>query len=240
MGPTALTPDPTLDPLPIMRRHPWFAQLPEALQLAIVARARPVRLAHGQLLFRKRDPADAWWGILQGAIRIGAASAEGRELTLTYLEPGAWFGEISLFDGEPRTHDGQAQGATVLLRVARPDFDALLAEHPALARALLQLQSQRLRMMFGLIESASLLPLPQRLAQQLLSLASTYGEPGPQPGTVHIALRLPQDALGQLLGTSRQRINQALKTWERDGWLHQRYGEIVLLNLAALEAEAEG
>ncbi|MFN9907193.1 MAG: cyclic nucleotide-binding domain-containing protein, partial [bacterium] len=88
-----------------------------------------MRLAHGQLLFRRRDPADAWYGILQGAIRIGAASAEGRELTLTYLEPGAWFGEISLFDGEPRTHDGQAQGDTVLLRVARADFEALLAEH---------------------------------------------------------------------------------------------------------------
>jgi DNA-binding FadR family transcriptional regulator len=57
---------------------------------------------------------------------------------------------------------------------------------------------------------------------------------------VRIALRLPQDALGQLLGTSRQRINQALKAWERDGWLQQRYGEIVLLRLDALRDEAGG
>ncbi len=44
----------------------------------------------------------------------------------------------------------------------------------------------------------------------------------------------------QVLDIYIQRINQALKAWERDGWLQQRYGEIVLLRLDALRAEAGG
>ena len=171
--------------------------------------------------------------------RSAPSAPQDRERTLTYLEPGAWFGEISIFDGQPRTHDAQAQGASTVLQLTGPEFEAVYAAFPSFARALLKLQCERLRLLFGALEEANALPLEQRLARQLLNLARSHGQPEPDGG-LRIALHLPQERLAQLLGTSRQRINQALKAWEREGLLRQRYGEIALTQQQRLRELAEG
>ncbi len=222
-----------------LQRNPWFAALAPVLREAIVGRARLRQLRDGERLFRRGDPGADWYGVLAGALKVGAIGPQDRELTLIYLEPGAWFGEISIFDGQPRTHDALAQGSTQVLQLPGADFEAIYAEHPGFARALLQLQSERLRLLFGALEEANALPLEPRLARQLLSLAHHHGQ-AEADGSTRIALHLPQDALAQLLGTTRQRVNQALKTWERDGLLRQRYGEIALLDTDRLRGLAEG
>jgi CRP/FNR family transcriptional regulator, cyclic AMP receptor protein len=229
---------PTAELLDVLLRNPWFAGLPEALRGDIVRRAKQRSLKDGEALYHRSEAGAAWYGVLAGAIKVSNVSPAGKEMTLTYLEPGAWFGEISIFDGQPRTHDGRAQGPTDVLVLAREDFDGVYAAHPAFARALLQLQCQRLRLLFSALEEANLLPLEQRLAKQLLSLAGTYGRQ--EDDGVRIDLHLPQDALAQLLGTSRQRVNQALKSWERDGLLRQRYGQVVICNPALLRELAQG
>ncbi|MFN4116844.1 MAG: Crp/Fnr family transcriptional regulator [Inhella sp.] len=222
-----------------LQRNPWFAQLEAPLRAAIIERARLRNLRDGELLFRRGDAGADWYAVLSGALKVGAIGPQDRELTLTYLEPGAWFGEISIFDGQPRTHDALAQGPTQVLQLTGPAFEAVYAAHPSFARALLQLQCARLRLLFGALEEANALPLEQRLARQLLNLGRSHGHKEPD-GALRIALHLPQDALAQLLGTSRQRINQALKAWERDGLLRQRYGEIALIEQPRLRNLAEG
>jgi len=222
-----------------LQRNPWFAALEAPLRAAIVKHALLRQLHDGELLFRRLDAGADWYAVLEGALKVGAVSSQGRELTLTYLEPGAWFGEISIFDGQPRTHDAQAQGATTVLQLPGPAFETVYAAYPSFARAMLKLQCERLRLLFGALEEANSLPLEQRLARQLLNLARSHGRTEPD-ATLRIALHLPQDALAQLLGTSRQRINQALKTWEREGLLRQRYGEIALIQQPRLRELAEG
>ena len=54
-----------------------------------------------------------------GAVRVSSVSLSGKQVTLTYVEPGTWFGDIALFDGMPRTHDANAHGATTLLVVRK-------------------------------------------------------------------------------------------------------------------------
>ena len=74
-----------------------------------------------------------------GAVRISSVSLSGKQITLTYAEPGTWFGDIALFDGLPRTHDADAHGATTLVVVRKPDFQELLRQHVELYDALLRL-----------------------------------------------------------------------------------------------------
>jgi CRP/FNR family transcriptional regulator, cyclic AMP receptor protein len=210
----------------------WFAALPAALRAALVGGARRLRLADGETLFLDGQEADGWYGVLEGAIKVRHVSADGRERVLTWLEPGTWFGEISLLDGAPRIHDGLAAGATTLLLLPTAAFEDLLERHPRFGRALAELQSRRLRLVFALLAELSTLPLETRLARQLLNLAASYGRSTPE-GT-RIELHLPQDELAQLMGVSRQRINQALKAWERQGALTQRYGRIVIVEAARL------
>jgi CRP-like cAMP-binding protein len=220
----------------LLQSNLWFAALPARVRDAIVEVAKIQTLADGEYSHRKDRPAEGWFGILSGAIRICSTSPNGKESVLAFLEPGNWFGEISLFDGVPRTHDGIAHGATELLLVAPADFRALLARFPELPIHFLKLQSARLRLLFAAMADVNSMPLEARLARQLLNLARSYGVP--ERDGIRINLHLPQEDLAQLLGASRQRINAQLSDWVKQGWIAVHFGHVTLQDSAALERVA--
>ena len=106
----------------------WFSKLSQPLRNAILSRAVVKRLQDGAMLSARGGPAEEWCGVAKGAVRVSSVSLSGKQVTLTYVEPGTWFGDISLFDGLPRTHDSNAHGETTLLVVRKPDFKELLAQ----------------------------------------------------------------------------------------------------------------
>ncbi|MBL8525612.1 MAG: Crp/Fnr family transcriptional regulator [Betaproteobacteria bacterium] len=217
----------------VFEATPWFGALPLPLRQRIFDESTRLELADGDRLYARGEAADGWYGLLSGAIKVGNLSSAGDELVLAYVEPGNWLGELSLIDGLPRSHDGHAQGATTVLRLPPARFTALMEEYPPFARAMLEMQAKRIRMMFAAIEDLNLLPLDARLAKQLLSLAKSYGRV--DGDCTEIALHLPQEELARLLGASRQRVNRELKAFERQGILSARYGRLRLRNVADLE-----
>jgi CRP/FNR family cyclic AMP-dependent transcriptional regulator len=215
----------------------WFSKLSQPLRDAILARASVRRFADGTQVTTRGEPATEWIGVARGAVRVSTVSLAGKQITLTYAEPGVWFGDIALFDGLPRTHDATAHGDTTLLVVRKADFKELLAQHVELMEALLLLNCRRLRLMFGLIEDLNTLPLAARLAKQILLLARSYGVE--QGGELRIGLSLAQEDLAQMLGASRQRVNQELKGFERDGVLRVEPTRLIVLSRDKLMAIAE-
>jgi CRP-like cAMP-binding protein len=153
----------------------WFSRLSRPLRDAILSRALVRRLRDGASLASRGAAAQEWCGVALGAVRISSVSLSGKQVTLTYAEPGVWFGDIALFDGLPRTHDADAHGQTTLLAVRRPDFLELLSQHVELYDALLRLNCRRLRLMFDQFEDLNTRPLQARLAKQILLLAKSYG-----------------------------------------------------------------
>ncbi len=215
----------------------WFSKLSPALRQAILARATVRRLADGATLSARGTPAQEWVGVARGAVRVSSVSLSGKQVTLTYVEPGTWFGDIALFDGLPRTHDASAHGETTLLIVRKSDFKELLAQHVELYDALLRLNCRRLRLMFDQIEDLNTRPLAARLAKQVMLLARSYGV---QEGEeIRIGLALAQEDLAQLLGASRQRVNQELKGFEREGAVRIEPTRLVVLSRDKLLAIAE-
>jgi CRP/FNR family cyclic AMP-dependent transcriptional regulator len=151
------------------------------------------------------------------------------------MEPGTWFGDVAIFDGDRRTHDAYAHGDTTLLCVAKADFQKILGQHTELYEALLRLHSRRIRQLFGLVEDLNTLPLRARLAKQLLHLVRSYGIPNlANPSEVRISLQLAQEELAQLLGASRQRVNQELKAMERDEVIRIEPSGLMVRDRAAL------
>lgn len=215
----------------------WFSKLSLPLREAILSRAGVRRVADGALMSARGSPPDEWCGVARGSVRISSVSLSGKQITLTYVEPGLWFGDISLFDGLPRTHDANAHGATTLLVVRRPDFTEILSRHVELYEALLRLNCRRLRLMFDVVEDLNTRPLAARLAKQILLLARSYGVP--QGEEIRIGLQLAQEDLAQLLGASRQRVNQELKGFERDGAVRIEPTRLVVLSKEKLLAIAE-
>ncbi|MBW8777640.1 MAG: cyclic nucleotide-binding domain-containing protein, partial [Burkholderiales bacterium] len=144
---------------------PWFSSLSDELRAAILSRAVVRRLPDGAPLASRGSPAEDWCGVAKGAVRVSSVSLSGKQVSLTYVEPGTWFGDIALFDGLPRTHDADAHGATTLLSVRKADFKELLQQHVELYDALLRLNCRRLRIMFNLVEDLNTRPLSARLAK---------------------------------------------------------------------------
>lgn len=229
-----LTPVLTIEELHNIESGAWFSKLSPPLKSAILSVAAVRRLGDGDALATRGSPAEEWCGVARGAVRISSVSLSGKQVTLTYAEPGTWFGDIALFDGLPRTHDADAHGATTMLVVRKPDFKALLSQHVELYDALLRLNCRRLRLMFDQIEDLNTRPLQARLAKQILLLARSYGIQ--QGEEIRIGLALAQEDLAQLLGASRQRVNQELKGFEREGAVRVEPTRLVVLSREKLMA----
>ena len=227
-GQNMTTPVLTLEERHNIESGAWFSKLSQALRNAILSRATVRRLGDGAPLASRGTPAEDWCGVARGAVRVSLVSLAGKQVTLTYCEPGVWFGDIALFDGLPRTHDADAHGETTLLSIRKADFKDLLAQHPELYDALLRLNCRRLRLMFNQFEDLNTKPLSARLAKQIMLLAKSYGiEQGEE---IRIGLQLAQEDLAQLLGASRQRVNQELKGFEREGAVRVEPTRLVVLS----------
>src|SRR5438067_1030876 len=135
--------------------NPWFASLPQREQRALLTGSERVRLRPGEMLFRQGDAVDAgrgaFYGLIEGHLKISTLREDGKEAILVLLEAGNWFGEISLVDGRPRTHDATALGPAEVLALPRAAFDALM-QRAAFSQALCRLLAVRMRTLYGMVE----------------------------------------------------------------------------------------
>jgi CRP-like cAMP-binding protein len=218
--------------------HAFFRDLDATLVVEVASRAVAKRLADGARLFAKGDPPDGLYGVIAGAVRVSSASADGKEMLVTVLDPGQWFGEISLFDGLPRTHDAHAKGETTLLLLPRRDFQDLLERRPALYPHFTRQLCARLRRVFAALEDAAFLDVASHLARRLLEMSQV-----PSVATAEsdgaTAVRLPQEELARLLGATRESVGKVLKSWERQGLVELAYGRVVIRDRDGLAAMVE-
>lgn len=222
------------NPISSISRSEWFRDLPDSVVAQLAEFALQRRLGDGQRLFAKGDAADGLYGVLSGRVRISTHGLDGRELLVNLFEPGGWFGEISMFDGLPRTHDAYAVGTTELLLIPRDRFLTLLTERPELYPHFLRMLCRKLRRSFDWIEYEAFLPLPARLGARLLELADAYGDITDQG--VLIRLHLPQEELGRMLNVSRQTISKELNALRERGCISLEYGRVLIRDRAGLEA----
>lgn len=209
----------------------WFGGLSPALKHDILRHTFVKRYRDGELIVARGDTPNEWIACAKGAARVSSTSLAGKQIIFAYLEPGIWFGDVSMFDGDKRTHDVYAHGNTTMVGVTRSDFQKILSLHVELYEALMRLQARRIRQLFGLLDDLNTLPLRARLAKQLLHLKRSYGVAAlNHPGEFRISLHLAQEELAQLLGASRQRVNQELKSMEREEAIRIEPGGIVIRN----------
>jgi len=213
----------------------WFSTLSPSLRHDILRCAYVKRFRNGALICARGDPPEEWIACAKGAVRVSSTSISGKQVTLTYVEPGIWFGDVAIFDGDRRTHDAYAHGECTVLCVARADLMKILSQHVELYEAMLRLHARRIRQLYGLVEDLNTLPLRARLAKQLLHLVRSYGVASlSNSKEMRISLHLAQEELAQLLGASRQRVNQELKAMEREESIRIEPGGLIVRSSEAL------
>lgn len=218
---------------------PWFAGLSELVRQDIVAHSRQRRLAAKERLYSRGDGASCMYGVIEGCIRASGISNNSRQTVLDFYGPGNWIGEVATLSGLPRLTDAQAyRSEAVVLQLSAENLNKLLNAHPTFCRALLQLEAQRLHIVLTAIEQYSVQTLEHRLANRLLMLMASFGVA--RPDGISIDLYLPQETLAELIGATRQRVNQILQTWETEAIVQQKNGQIHVLDEVRLREIAAG
>lgn len=216
----------------ILMQNQWFASLPTDLAEKLLIKAKLKTLSDQQNLHQKNDPADGFYCVVRGRIRVSNFTVEGKELVLTWIQAGNWFGEISLLDGQPRTHDAHSQGDTTLLKVSKADFEQLFIHHPQWSQFIMRLLCQRVRATFSLIDETGCLSLKGQLCKRLSLMYQGLEEQQSKNKEITIS----QDALAQLIHSSRQTVNKILQNLQNENVISVRYGKIVILDRQTLEA----
>ncbi|MNP97809.1 cAMP receptor protein [compost metagenome] len=224
---------PDAQPSPV---HNSDMRLADDVQQRLLAVAHRRTLVRGESLFHKGSSPDALFGVVSGSLRVSVVAPGGREAVIAMLEPGHWFGEVSLLVGRERVYDTCAVDTTEMAVVAAADFHRLVADHPDVHMAFTRLVCLRLRQALAWIDDVILMPLPVRLAHRLLTLDARAVAPTEEGGGT--LLGVSQEDLSFMLGVSRQSVNRQLKLWEEDGTLRVRYRSIELLDRAQLERHA--
>lgn len=203
----------------VLARVPLFSGVePATLELlAHSLQRRAVRA--GKPIFRQDDPGSSLFVIDTGVVKVQRTSPEGKEVILTILGPGDFFGELALLDGEPRSADAIAKEDCTLLVLERDDFLAFLDREPGVATRLLAALSRRLRRTDQLVQDAAFLDVPARLARALLHLADS---PEASRG-------LTQSELAAMVGASRESVNRWLQFYRRRGIIDSATGSIRVL-----------
>lgn len=218
--------------------NPWFASLARGQREALVGAAELLHLRRGEMLFRQGDPVGAagsgFYGLAAGWLKASTLRGDGREAILAVLEPGNWFGEITLIDGEARTHDATALSAADVLVVPPAAFTQLMRD-TAFANAMARLLAGRVRMLYGLAEDNTLRDLRSRVARRLLTLARGDATQSPRARS-HVTL--PQEALAMMLGVTRQTLSLQLNTLAGEGVIRLGYRRVDILDAEALAQRA--
>jgi CRP-like cAMP-binding protein len=217
----------------ILAQNPWFASLPITLANKLLEKGKLKTLNDQQILHQKNEPADGFHCVVNGRIRISNFTIGGKELVLTWIQSGNWFGEISLIDGQPRTHDARAEGATTVLKVSKSAFEQMFHEHQDWSKHIMRLLCQRVRATFSLIDETGCLSLKGQLCKRLSLMQQGLEEQHRSKHSMQLAIS--QDSLAQLIHSSRQTVNKILQELQQEGVITLRYGKITILDLPTLD-----
>ncbi len=215
-----------------LARTPLFGGLDGPALQRLAAMARPIAVKTDAAVFRKGDPSRALYVIDQGRVKIGATSADGREIVLNLLGPGAMFGEIALVDGGGRTADAVATEPARLLALDRAELIPYLEANPRLMLHMLVVMAQRVRWVASSLEDAAFLSLPARAAKRLLLLGEQFGLD--TPAGLRLTVSLPQHEMARHLGVTRESVNRLFQDWMAQGLIVIDRRVIVLADLPRL------
>jgi diguanylate cyclase (GGDEF)-like protein len=205
-------------------------------ELAAVTRRRTCD--SGDVIFRKEDPGYTLYLIVSGAVKISDPSPKGGEVILAILRSGQFFGELSLFDDEPRSADASAVEQTELLALSREDLLKVLERRPSVTVHLFKVLSERLRATNETLREITSLSLPGRIAKRLLDLAQLLGER--HPGGLLVPLILGPEEISNMIGAPAAEVERVLQTFHFSGLISDEMEGLLLKNEHDLQSISLG
>ena len=217
-----------------LRRVPLFSKLSEAELASLAEHARTKTFKRGDTIFRKDDPGQHLYVVLEGAVKIALPGEFGQEALVALLRGGEFFGELALLDRSPRSATATALEDTRCALLAGDDFLAFVEANPAATKVVLEALAKTIRRLSDRVEDLIFLDVPSRVAKYLLDLAQV--KDGAQ-GEGDLELALTQDELAAFTGASRVSVNRVLGDLERRELISIRRRKIAIRDPERLAKE---
>ena len=206
----------------VLKAVPLFSSFPDEQlrMLASVVTRRSV--PRSSTVMAGGDATDSLYIVLSGRLKVMMSDAEGKEVILSILGPGEFFGEMGLIDDSPRSASVVAIEACELLSIAKRDFKKCLAENFEMAMAVMRGLVRRLREADRKIGSLALLDVYGRVARLLLDMSENV------EGEKIVTKRLPKQDIAKMIGASREMVSRVMKDLQMGGYIEVRGSNIVL------------
>lgn len=199
------------------------------LQL-IAASGGERNLVRGDVLFKEGDVADSLYIVVRGRLAIAIANPiDHRETVVSLMEPGDLFGEMAMLDDGPRSAMARALETSTVLAIPYAAVLDVFREQPALLWGVTRLLAQRLRVMDETLADSVFLDVTGRTAKRLLELSE---------GADEFTLPVTQEELAGMVGASRERVNKAIASFIRLGWIDQHERKYTIIKRQSLEIRA--
>jgi CRP/FNR family transcriptional regulator, cyclic AMP receptor protein len=202
----------------------FFADVPSDRLRQLAAHGTKRDLVRGDVLFGQ-----GLYVVLEGRIAMSTRSSDGRESVVALMETGDLFGEMPLLDGGTRSTEARALEMSSVLAIPYDPVRSLFDELPNLLWGVVRLLSLRLRSTDEALADSMFLDVTGRTAKRLLELSS---------GANEFILPITQEELAGMVGASRERVNKAIASFIRLGWLDQQERRYRIIDRGRLELRA--
>ena len=213
-----------------LSRADFFTDVdPEALG-AVAATGHERHLIRGDVLFNEGDPPAALYLVLRGRLAIAIANPiDRRESVVALMETDDLFGEMGMLDDGPRSALARALEPTTVLEIPYEPIIQMFDSNPKLLWNVTRLLAQRIRVTDEALADSVFLDVTGRTAKRLLELAD---------GEDQFLLPVTQEELAGMVGASRERVNKAIASFIRLGWLDQQDRSYTIIQRDRLELRA--
>jgi CRP/FNR family cyclic AMP-dependent transcriptional regulator len=214
----------------ILARADFFADAtPEALR-AVAESGTELHLIRGDVLFNEGDAPESLYLVVRGRLAIAITNPiDRRESVVALMEGGDLFGEMGMLDDGPRSASARALEPTTVLAIPYSGILPMFDENPKLLWNVTRLLAQRIRVTDEALADSVFLDVTGRTAKRLLELAD---------GTDEFTLPVTQEELAGMVGASRERVNKAIASFIRLGWLQQQDRTYKIIQRDRLELRA--
>ncbi|WP_017444563.1 cAMP-activated global transcriptional regulator CRP [Gayadomonas joobiniege] len=171
------------------------------------------------------DEPDALYLLLDGSVSVSVENEEGRELILAYLNPGEFYGEMGLFDGQSRSAFVRARSECEVAEISYERFKKLVKQYPEILFRVSTQLAHRLRDTSRKVVDLAFLDVTGRVAAALLDLCK---QPDAMTHPDGMQIKITRQELGRIVGCSREMVGRVLKNLEEQG-LIEAHGKTMVI-----------
>ena len=206
----------------VLKAVPLFASFPEDQLRMLTTMVTRRSASRSTTIMAGGDATDSLYIVLSGRLKVMMSDSDGKEVILSILGPGEFFGEMGLIDDEPRSASVVTIEPCELLSISKRDFKKCLLENSDMSMAVMRGLVRRLHEADRKIGSLALLDVYGRVARLLLDMAENVN------GEKVVTKRLPKQDIAKMIGASREMVSRVMKDLQTGGYIEMRGSSIVL------------